>query len=120
MQITQPLHATLLVTDLEKADRFYGTVLGLPKAERKLNFPGTWYQVGSFQIHLIATSTIIPDRVDSERWGRNRHLAFAVANLEAAKQQLIAHNCLFQASSSGRGAVFTQDPDGNLIELSET
>lgn len=119
MQITQSLHAALLISNLENSQHFYSTVLGLPKIDRTLKFPGIWYQVGNFQIHLILTATIIPDAVDYDKLGRNRHLAFSVANLEAAKEQLIAHNCSIQMSASGRSALFTQDPDGNIIELSE-
>ncbi len=119
MQITQPLHSALLISNIEKSQHFYSTVLGLSKIDRKLKFPGIWYQVGNFQIHLILTATLIPDAVDDEKFGRNRHLAFSVTNLEAAKEQLIAHNCAVQMSVSGRSALFTQDPDGNIIELSE-
>ena len=119
MQITQALHAAIVVSNLEKSQHFYSIVLGLPKVERTLNFPGIWYQVGNFQIHLILAATIIPDAVDYDKLGRNRHLAFSVTNLEAAKEQLIAHNCPIQMSASGRSALFTQDPDGNIIELSE-
>jgi glyoxylase I family protein len=119
MQITQPLHATILVSNLEKSEHFYSTVLGLSKIDRNLKFPGIWYQIGNFQIHLILAATIIPDAVDHDKWGRNRHLAFSVANLDVAKEQLIAHNCPIQMSASGRSALFTQDPDGNIIELSE-
>lgn len=119
MQITQSLHVALLISNLEKSQHFYSTVLGLQQADRNLKFPGIWYQVGNFQIHLILAATIIPDAVDSEKLGRNRHLAFSVANLDAAKEQLIAHNCPIQISASGRSALFTQDPDGNIIELSE-
>ena len=119
MQITQALHAALLVSNIEKSKHFYSSVLGLSKIDRNLKFPGIWYQAGNLQIHLILAATIIPDAVDNEKLGRNRHLAFSVANLEAAKQQLIARNCPFQMSASGRSALFTQDPDGNIIELSE-
>jgi glyoxylase I family protein len=119
MQITQSLHAAIIVSNLEKSQHFYSTVLGLQKVDRDLKFPGIWYQIGNFQIHLILASTIILDTVDYEKWGRNRHLAFSVANLEAAKEQLITHNCPIQISASGRSALFTQDPDGNIIELSE-
>lgn len=119
MQITQSLHAALLVSNLSWAEHFYGTVLGLSKIDRVLKFPGAWYQVGGFQIHLIATPTVPKDQVDTEKWGRNRHLAFAVADLEAAKAQLLSFNCPFQTSASGRAALFIQDPDGNTIELSE-
>jgi glyoxylase I family protein len=54
-----------------------------------------------------------------EKWGRNRHLAFAIANLATAQAELLAHGHDIQMSASGRPALFTHDPDGNLIELSE-
>lgn len=120
MQIHQFLHSAILVSDLDQADHFYGVVLGLPKIERSLNFPGTWYQVGGFQLHLIESSPLVSDIVNDEKWGRNRHLAFSVDDIETAKQQLINHEISFQMSSSGRAAVFVQDPDGNMIELNQT
>ncbi|MBD1908419.1 VOC family protein [Funiculus sociatus GB2-A5] len=118
MQIIQCLHAAILVSDLERAEHFYGKVLGLYKIDRTLKFPGAWYQVGEFQIHLIVAD-ISSDMVDSQKLGRNRHLAFSVANLDAAKEQIINNNCPVQMSASGRAALFTQDPDGNIIELSQ-
>ena len=93
--------------------------MGLKKVERPLNFPGIWYQIGEVQIHLIQAETVINDQVNDEKWGRNRHLAFSVDNLEDAKQQLITDNCSIQLSASGRVALFTKDPDGNIIELNE-
>ncbi|MDY7024060.1 MAG: VOC family protein [Cyanobacteriota bacterium] len=119
MKIIQSLHTALLVSDLEKANHFYSQILELPQIERSLNFPGTWYQVGNFQIHLIQAPTVIPDEVNPQKWGRNRHLAFSVDDLEEFKQKLIENNCTFQMSSSGRAALFVQDPDGNIIELSQ-
>lgn len=119
MQITQCLHAAVLVSDLERADRFYGQVLGLPKVERSLKYPGAWYQIGQFQIHLIVDPTIKTELQNSEKWGRNPHVAFSVANLDEAKKQLLANGCEVQISASGRSALFTLDPDNNIIELSE-
>jgi glyoxylase I family protein len=119
MQITQCLHTAILVTDLEKAEHFYGKVLGLPKVERSLNFPGAWYQVENYQIHLIVAQTVT-NEPRNEKWGRNSHIAFSVTDIEAAKQQLINHNCPIQSSASGRRALFTQDPDGNIVELSQS
>lgn len=119
MQIIESIHAAILISNLEKSEHFYTNVLGLSKLDRILKFPGIWYQVGNFQIHLILAAKIIPDAVDSDKLGRNRHLAFSVADLEIAKQKLIAHNCPIQISASGRSALFTQDPDGNIIELSQ-
>ncbi|CAD5955193.1 Glyoxalase/bleomycin resistance protein/dioxygenase [Planktothrix tepida] len=119
MQINKYLHAAILVSNLEKSEQFYSQVLSLEKVERPLNFPGIWYQIGEFQIHLIQAETVINDQVNNQKWGRNRHLAFAVEDLETAKQQLMTYNCSFQMSASGRAALFTQDPDGNIIELNE-
>ncbi|HEY9741127.1 MAG TPA: VOC family protein [Coleofasciculaceae cyanobacterium] len=119
MQITHCLHAAVLVSDLEKAEHFYGNILGLSKVDRSLKYPGAWYQVGEFQIHLIADSSIQPKLQNPEKWGRNPHVALSVADLEAAKTQLSAHGCEMQMSASGRAALFTQDPDGNIIELSQ-
>ncbi len=119
MQITQSLHAAVLVSDLEPAEHFYGNILGLSKVERSLKYPGAWYQVSNFQIHLIVDPLIEPRLQNSEKWGRNPHVALAVADLDAAKTQLLAHKCDIQMSASGRAALFTQDPDGNIIELSQ-
>ena len=118
MQIIQPLHTAILVTDLEKAEKFYGNVLGLSKIERSLKYPGVWYQVGNYQIHLIVANTVPTDN-PNEKWGRNPHIAFAVADLEVAKQELLNQSYPIQVSASGRAALFTQDPDGNIIELSQ-
>lgn len=119
MQITQCLHTAVLVSDLEKSEHFYSNILGLSKVERILKFPGAWYQVASFQIHLMVDPTVPKELVNAQKWGRNPHIAFCVADLEAAKHQLLAHNCPIQISASGRAALFTQDPDGNIIELSQ-
>lgn len=120
MQIIKYLHAAILVSDLAKAEHFYGTVLGLTKINRELRFPGAWYQVGDvgdYQIHLLVCD-LPSDRCLPEKWGRDRHIAFAVDDLEAVKAKLQAHNCPLQTSASGRAALFVQDPDGNIIELS--
>lgn len=119
MQITECFHTALLVTDLQKAEDFYGNVLGLTKIDRSLNYPGTWYQIGNFQIHLIVDLSISIDVHNSQKLGRNPHLAFKVADLEAAKTQLIANNCFIQSSASSRAALFTKDPDNNIIELTQ-
>ncbi|KAM3091803.1 VOC family protein [Phormidesmis sp. 146-35] len=119
MEITKFLHAALLVSDLEQAEHFYGTILGLNKVDRVLKFPGAWYEIGDFQIHLIVADAI-SSLQNLEKWGRNQHLAFSVADLMVAKEELLAHHYEFQMSASGRSALFVQDPDGNVIELNES
>ena len=119
MKITQYLHTALLVTHLEQSEYFYGTVLGLTKVDRILNYPGVWYQVGAVQVHLIVDLTFTPSLQNPEKMGRNPHLALGVENLDIAQQHLIAHGCTVEMSASGRAALFTQDPDGNIIELTQ-
>ncbi len=119
MQITKFLHAALLVSDLEQAEYFYGTILGLSKVDRVLKFPGAWYEIGEFQIHLIVADAA-SSLQNTEKWGRNQHLALSVADLRVAKEELLAHQYEFQMSASGRSALFVQDPDGNVIELGES
>lgn len=119
MQIIKSLHVAVLVSNLEQAEQFYSNILGLSKVERTLKYPGVWYQVGDFQIHLIVDPTVATELVNPGKWGRNPHVALAVENLDEAKTQLLAQGCSVQASASGRAALFTQDPDGNIIELSQ-
>ncbi len=120
MQITQCFHTALLVTDLQKAEDFYSNILGLTKIDRTLNYPGTWYQIGNFQLHLIVDASSSTELRNSDTWGRNPHIALAVTDLAAAKTQLIAQNCPIQSSASGRAALFTKDPDNNIIELTQS
>lgn len=117
MNILRPLHTAMLVSDLEAAQHFYSVVLGLPEVDRPLNFPGLWYQLGDYQIHLIVDESTPNSLHNSIKWGRNRHLAFAIADLNAAKNQIQIHGWDLQESASGRPAIFVQDPDGNVIEL---
>jgi glyoxylase I family protein len=119
MPITAFLHAAILVTDLEAASHFYGKILGLTPIERELKFPGIWYQVGAMQLHLIVQPEVVDDQVDTNKWGRNRHLAFAVEDLEAVKATLTTASYPWQSSASGRPALFVHDPDDNTIELSQ-
>lgn len=118
MQISQSLHTAILVSDLEKSEHFYTQVLGLAKIDRSLKYPGVWYHVGNYQLHLIVATTV-PTENQNEKWGRNPHIAFSVVDLEAAKQELLNQDYPIQSSASSRAALFTKDPDGNIIELSQ-
>jgi catechol 2,3-dioxygenase-like lactoylglutathione lyase family enzyme len=119
IQLKHYLHAAILVTDLERAEYFYGDVLGLKKVDRIMKFPGAWYQLGDMQIHLIVTETYAGLDIHPEKWGRDRHLAFAVEDIQATRDELLARGYPVQMSNSGRPALFTQDPDSNIIELSQ-
>lgn len=120
MKVTQYLHTAILVSDLEAAEKFYSDILGLEKCDRyNFKFSGIWYQIGELQIHLIVDPDYHAPIHNREKWGRNPHLAFVVDNLQLAKERLQAQGYLIQMSASGRKALFTQDPDGNIIELTQ-
>ena len=120
MTITRCLHAALLVSNLARAEKFYQDVLGLTKSpSRSLSFSGTWYQIGDLQLHLIENEYYKYSVINQDKWGRNPHFALEVDNLDAIEQKLERANYAIQMSSSGRKALFTQDPDNNIIELSQ-
>ncbi|ACK64313.1 Glyoxalase/bleomycin resistance protein/dioxygenase [Rippkaea orientalis PCC 8801] len=119
MKITHCLHTAILVSDLQKADDFYGQILGLEKVDRILKYPGVWYQVGDYQIHLIVHPNLITSLPNTEQWGRNNHIALAVDDLNQAIENLQNHGHLVQHSRSGRQAIFVKDPDGNIIEITQ-
>lgn len=118
--VMRSLHVALLTSDLEHSARFYRDILGLDMAPRSLNFPGYWFQVGEFQIHLMQSEDWQAPCPRPEKWGRNPHVALQVDDLSAFKTRLLDHDYPVQMSASGRAALFTQDPDGNIVELSQT
>jgi glyoxylase I family protein len=118
IEIVSCLHAAVIVSNLERSIEFYTNILGLERVDRQLKYPGVWYQIGDFQLHLIENVDVrYNDTIDLMVSTRNPHIALAVRDLDAAKQQLVAANCIVKMSNSGRAALFTQDPDGNAIEL---
>ena len=120
MTITQCLHTAILVSDLAKAENFYSNILGLSKAkERSLKFPGSWYQIGAYQLHLIVDTDFTNQIFNPDKWGRNPHLALGTDNLAETITNLQSHGYPVQMSASGRAALFTKDPDGNILEISQ-
>ena len=119
MEVLHPLHMAMLISNLEASRHFYSDVLGLSEIERPFNFPGLWYALGDYQVHLIVHEAVAHKLHNPQRWGRNAHIALAIADLEATKAHLLASGCETQESASGRPAIFVQDPDGNVIELTQ-
>jgi glyoxylase I family protein len=118
IEIVGCLHIAVMVVNLERAVGFYSDVLGLKRIDRALNYPGAWYQIGDIQLHIIADLHHQPsNQIDLAVSTRNPHVALGIRDLESAKQQLLAANYAVKMSNSGRAALFTQDPDGNVIEL---
>lgn len=120
-RITQLLHASLLVADLERARAFYEGVLGLvpSQARPEMAFAGVWYDIGPAQIHLLALPSPDPSNGRPEHAGRDRHTALAVEDWEGLRHDLDRLGIVYTLSRTGRRALFVRDPDGNALELVE-
>jgi glyoxylase I family protein len=118
IEVTSCLHVAIMVSNLTRSIEFYSNILGLTKVDRDLKYPGIWYQLGDLQIHLIEDLNYQPNlTIDLLKSTRNPHIALGVRDLAVAQHQLLAANCVVKMSNSGRAALFTQDPDGNVVEL---
>jgi catechol 2,3-dioxygenase-like lactoylglutathione lyase family enzyme len=115
-------HISINVTDLERAKRFYGRVLGLEEIPRPaFDFPGAWYRLGDRQLHLIVHPPTQTLRGTTEISSREGHFAIAVQSYDEARAHLEAAGIPFDARPRSRtpwAQIFLSDPDGNLIELS--
>jgi len=122
MHITQLLHATFLVADLNKARIFYEKILGLvPDGKRpEMSFPGVWYNIDLHQqIHLMQLPNPEAGLPRPAYGGRDRHIALAINNLSALMQKLDSATISYTVSISGRPALFCRDPDDNALEFVE-
>jgi predicted enzyme related to lactoylglutathione lyase len=107
-------HVAIIVSDVERAKQFYGQVLGLTEVPRPrtFDFPGAWYRNGPTDLHIISRP-----QADTES---RRHVAFYVADLQAAARVLQAHGypVLWENMKiDGLDRFFTHDPDKNRIEM---
>jgi catechol 2,3-dioxygenase-like lactoylglutathione lyase family enzyme len=115
-------HVAVIVTDVDRARRFYADVLRLREVPRpeSFDFPGAWFQVGADSagqvIHLLGH----PERDPRSR----RHFCLWVADVHAAARHVEAcgSQVLWDRKYKIRGIdrFFTADPDGNRIEVQGT
>ncbi len=116
------LHAGLLVSDLGRAKAFYETVLGLAPSPHRppLPYPGEWYELGGGQqLHLMQLPNPDAGAERPAHGGRDRHIAFGVADMAGLCARLDAAGIAYTASQSGRAALFCRDPDLNTLEFVE-
>jgi catechol 2,3-dioxygenase-like lactoylglutathione lyase family enzyme len=99
--------------------RFYVETLGLeplPKPQGRRS-QGAWLRVGAAEIHL---SPDAPGR--AEQLAADRHLCLIAADLDAAEARLRAAGAPIEDDPRppvGYRRLFTRDPAGNRLELSE-
>lgn len=113
------LHASFIVSDIQRALAFYHDILGLEvdPGRPDLGYPGAWLELGQQQLHLLQLPN--PDPVDKRpaHGGRDRHIAIAVNYFAQLRQRLDEAGLVYTLSKSGRAALFVRDPDGNTLEL---
>lgn len=116
-------HASIVVSDLEKAKAFYSGLLGLPEIPRPdFGFPGVWYGLGGeLQLHIIVNETWPFPPVERDRLEiRAPHFALWVADGDAVHRGLADsghpfHD--FRLEGTGLRQLFVHDPDGNMVEF---
>ena len=116
MKVTGVQHVALVVTDVERAVRFYTEVLGCAVVAERPDFglPGAWLQAGDQQVHLALSPEAPVDTL--------QHFALEVDDLQAAVEQVRAAGWKIDPLPLTPGAgyqAFLRDPSGNLIELNQ-
>ena len=116
-------HCVIAVTDWERSNRFYATVLGAELIE--LEYGRFAYRFGEQQLNVHGPgSTPHPRAADPVRPG-NSDLCFRwPGSTDEAVEHLRAHGVeveegpVERQGAAGRGqSVYFRDPDGSLLEL---
>ena len=123
MQVRELGHVVLKVRDAQRAEGFYGGVLGIPVAGRITDpVPMTFFTLGhhhDFAIMELGRHGPSPDRHTAGL----AHVAFKVGEsldeLDAANRELEAAGVviLFELDHSFTKGMHMHDPDGNEVEL---
>jgi catechol 2,3-dioxygenase-like lactoylglutathione lyase family enzyme len=117
------IHATIAVTDLERAKAFYGGTLGLTAREERSD--GVTYESGGTWMLVYP----------SQFAGTNQATCatFEVTDLEAAVTELVGRGVTFEqydfpglktdergiAEIQGERGAWFKDPDGNIIAVGQ-
>lgn len=122
MTVTRLHHSALCVTDIARAKRFYGEVLGLQEIPRPdFDFEGAWYEFADgSQLHLIVHETPLALRGTTVVDPRDGHLALRVDSYEAALERLTSlgiDHLAYRDNLTPWAQIYVTDPDGNVVEL---
>jgi predicted enzyme related to lactoylglutathione lyase len=116
-------HATIAVTDIDRAKKFYGEILGFKKNDERSD--GVTYEAGQGGWFLVYPSQFAATN-------KATYMSFDVPDLDAAVKELKDRGIVFEeydfpglktvegiAEIQGvRGAWF-KDPDGNILAVGE-
>lgn len=115
----------LEVADLAAAERFYRGVIGLPVAERWGDErPAVWLALGGEgYLGLWPPATGGAAAIHGGRGGAHVHFALRVplGTLDAVRARIEALEYKVEERDFGGGdrAIYLDDPDGNVVELTE-
>lgn len=122
----------LEVADLERSERFYREIIGLPLANRwgqdtddDDDRPAVFLEIGPHAfLGLWPPETGGEGAIASGRGGAHVHFALLVKHgtLTEVRERLVAAGVEITADRDfGRGnrAIYFDDPDGNVVELTE-
>ena len=128
LQLKKVHHVAVIGADYERSKQFYTKVLGLRVlAEHYREARQSWkadlaLPSGEYVVELFSFPSP-PPRVSHPEATGLRHLAFAVADIEACAAALdaagVGHEAVRMDEYTGRRFFFLQDPDGLPIELYE-
>src|SRR3954465_832802 len=99
--------------DFEKADEFYGDVLGLERSKQWGNMPAREFETGSLTIAVMQS-----DAFGIEFQRHSHPIALQVDDVEAARGELEAKGVTFAADTMDSGVCHMahfHDPDGNAL-----
>ncbi len=109
MAISGVNHITLVVTDLARSVRFYGSVLGA--VQRSESPRSAYLELGSLWI-CLEQGDAAPARDDS-------HIAFGcnAADFAGLAQRIAEAAPLWKTNQSEGASLYFRDPDGHKLEL---
>ena len=115
MNITGVDFIAVPTRDIDKANEFYGEVLGLERSKQWGNMPANEYETGSLTIALMQS-----DAFGIEFAHHSHPIAFHVDDVEEARSELEGKGVKFVADTMDSGVCHMahfRDPDGNVLML---
>jgi predicted enzyme related to lactoylglutathione lyase len=115
MKVTGVDFITVPTQDFEKADEFYGDVLGLERSKQWGQMPAREFETGSLTIAVMQSDAF---GVEFER--HSHPIALHVDDVEAARAELEGKGIEFVADTMDSGVCHMahfRDPDGNALML---
>jgi catechol 2,3-dioxygenase-like lactoylglutathione lyase family enzyme len=123
LKIKAVVETAIYVDDLQAAESFYGTILGLRVIGKE---PGrhVFFQVGEAGVLLafVAETTLKGDQLPSHGATGPGHFALGIeaASFDAWRKQLQGHGVSIEQEvdwPKGGKSFYFRDPAGNLVEL---